>query len=58
MRALLISLLAFCAISIHAQAGETTKPMANPDVFSSTNCMGCHGQSAMGGLGPPIAKTN
>ena len=57
MRALLISLLAFCAISIHAQAGETTKPMAKADVFSSTNCMGCHGQSAMGGLGPPIAKT-
>ncbi len=27
------------------------------DVYSSTNCMGCHGMSAMGGLGPPIART-
>lgn len=53
MRALLISLLAFCAIAVHAQEHE----MAKADVFSSTNCMGCHGQSAMGGLGPPIAKT-
>lgn len=29
----------------------------NVDVYSSTNCMGCHGMSAMGGLGPPIART-
>ena len=34
-----------------AGEGETT------DVFSTSNCMGCHGQNAMGGLGPPIAKT-
>ncbi|MBS1718760.1 MAG: cytochrome c [Armatimonadetes bacterium] len=27
------------------------------DVFGGSSCMGCHGQSAMGGLGPPLAKT-
>lgn len=27
------------------------------DLFTTSNCMGCHGMSAMGGLGPPIAKT-
>lgn len=26
------------------------------DLFSTSSCMGCHGQSAMGGLGPPIAQ--
>lgn len=26
------------------------------DRFSTSSCMGCHGQSAMGGLGPPLAK--
>ncbi len=30
---------------------------AGKDVYSSTSCMGCHGMSAMGGLGPPIAQT-
>lgn len=27
------------------------------DGFGTASCMGCHGQAAMGGLGPPIAKT-
>lgn len=27
------------------------------DVFGSSACMGCHGMNAMGGLGPPLAKT-
>lgn len=27
------------------------------DYFSTSSCVGCHGQSAMGGLGPPIANT-
>ncbi len=27
------------------------------DVFSTSNCVGCHGAAAMGGLGPPLAKT-
>jgi len=26
------------------------------DHYSTSNCMGCHGQSAMGGLGPPLAQ--
>jgi len=37
-----------------AQSGD---PSAGKDLFSTSNCMGCHGQNAMGGLGPPIAKT-
>lgn len=27
------------------------------DFYGTTSCMGCHGVSAMGGLGPPLAKT-
>lgn len=27
------------------------------DVYGTSACMGCHGINAMGGLGPPIAKT-
>ncbi len=32
-------------------------PPAKGDVFGTSSCMGCHGINAMGGLGPPIAKT-
>lgn len=53
MRALLLVVLAFCAIAIQAQTTE----MRKAEVYPSSNCMGCHGQTAMGGLGPPIAKT-
>ena len=27
------------------------------EVYPVTSCMGCHGQNAMGGLGPPLAQT-
>jgi molybdopterin-containing oxidoreductase family iron-sulfur binding subunit len=27
------------------------------DLYSTSSCMGCHGVTAMGGLGPPIAAT-
>lgn len=27
------------------------------EVYGSSSCMGCHGMNAMGGLGPPLAKT-
>lgn len=30
---------------------------AKKDIFGTSSCMGCHGMNAMGGLGPPIAKT-
>lgn len=53
MRALLLFVLAFCAIAIQAQTREVRKT----EMFPSSNCMACHGQTAMGGLGPPIAKT-
>ncbi len=34
----------------------TEIPSPTTDLFSTSNCMGCHGQTAMGGLGPPIAQ--
>ncbi|MBS1715572.1 MAG: c-type cytochrome [Armatimonadetes bacterium] len=27
------------------------------DVYGSSSCVGCHGMTAMGGLGPPLAQT-
>ncbi|MEQ1822163.1 MAG: cytochrome c [Fimbriimonadaceae bacterium] len=33
------------------------QPEGKKDVFGTSSCMGCHGMNAMGGLGPPIAKT-
>lgn len=32
-------------------------PVVKKDVFGTSACMGCHGMNAMGGLGPPLAKT-
>lgn len=29
---------------------------ATDDLYSTSSCMGCHGQTAMGGLGPPLAQ--
>lgn len=52
----LAGLLATLAV---AQSDPDPVPTAPPtkDVYSSTACVGCHGVSAMGGLGPPIAKS-
>ncbi|MBI5706064.1 MAG: 4Fe-4S dicluster domain-containing protein [Armatimonadetes bacterium] len=36
---------------------ENLKTRPTTDHFATSNCMGCHGMSAMGGLGPPIAQT-
>ncbi|MCE9557613.1 MAG: c-type cytochrome [Armatimonadetes bacterium] len=55
MRNLLIILAAALTITARAQTVELKQ--TQPEVFSTTNCIGCHGQSAMGGLGPPIAQT-
>ncbi|MBX3117452.1 MAG: cytochrome c [Fimbriimonadaceae bacterium] len=40
-----------------AQTSDLQKTASeHKDVFSTSNCMGCHGQNGMGGLGPPIVK--
>ncbi|MCW5942075.1 MAG: cytochrome c [Fimbriimonadaceae bacterium] len=55
--------LALAVLSVAALAGtllaqpKVATPAPSKDVFSTTACVGCHGVSAMGGLGPPIAKT-
>lgn len=57
------SLLILAAIGLGTVALAQTEPAAAPaapvakDVYSSSACVGCHGVSAMGGLGPPLAKT-
>lgn len=38
--------------------GQHQAPAPEAKVFGSSSCMGCHGMSAMGGLGPPLAQTN
>lgn len=36
---------------------EKTIEQHKAELFSSSTCAGCHGQTAMGGLGPPLAQT-
>lgn len=50
-------LIAGMALSVLALGQEPVADAAKSDIYSTSNCMGCHGQSAMGGLGPPIAQT-
>lgn len=59
MNRLFIALiLGVASVLSFAQSSPTKPPIAVPnELYSTSNCMGCHGQSAMGGLGPPIAKT-
>lgn len=45
-------MVAFTTGSAQEASGET----GLKDLYSTSSCAGCHGQSAMGGLGPPIAK--
>lgn len=44
---------------LKSEVANPQSEIRNPktDVYSTSNCMGCHGMSAMGGLGPPIAQT-
>lgn len=35
---------------------QSKVPNPKSAVFETSSCVGCHGQSAMGGLGPPIAQ--
>lgn len=51
-----ILLLGICLLSVKA-AGQTGHPSQADEIYSTSNCMGCHGQNAMGGLGPPIVNT-
>jgi len=51
---ILIFLLGFALLAVAAKAGA--QEPAKSDVFSTASCQGCHGMSAMGGLGPPIAQ--
>ncbi|MGE0001296.1 MAG: c-type cytochrome [Fimbriimonadaceae bacterium] len=50
MRGLLATLLASVALVACAEAPSR-------DLYGTSSCMGCHGTTAMGGLGPPIART-
>lgn len=52
MRPFLATLLLF--VSSLAMGQDPGKPA---ELYSTSNCMGCHGQTAMGGLGPPIVNT-
>lgn len=51
MRKTLISVL-FATASLVAFGQDEPQ-----DVFSTSSCVGCHGQNAMGGLGPPLAQS-
>ncbi len=53
---ILFSLFASMMTSFAFSQGSETLEMRK-DVYDSTSCMGCHGQNAMGGLGPPLAQT-
>ena len=58
MTRLLLTLTAILAVAFAIGQGATQIPEAtHTDVFGSSSCMGCHGTSAMGGLGPPLAQT-
>lgn len=47
-----VLLLVFLLIRV---AGAQAPISNRSDIFTSTSCAGCHGQEAMGGLGPPLA---
>lgn len=49
----LILALVFALVAV----GRAQPIKPDGDLYATSNCMGCHGISAMGGLGPPIART-
>ncbi len=53
----IVALLAIAALAYAQTPDPAATASQHKDVFSTSNCMGCHGQNAMGGLGPPIVKT-
>lgn len=59
VRSILILLLFLLTTALRAQT-PTQAPAHTPspaDVWAASSCAGCHGQTAMGGLGPPLAGT-
>ncbi len=59
VRSLLILLLFLFTTALKAQTSTQASAHApSPsDVWAASSCAGCHGQTAMGGLGPPLAGT-
>ncbi|MBS1708410.1 MAG: c-type cytochrome [Armatimonadetes bacterium] len=51
----LTTILAMCVVSLGF--AQSPAQAHAKDVFSTSSCTGCHGQTAMGGLGPPLAQT-
>jgi hypothetical protein len=45
------------ALVLMLAALTLAQPEGKKDIFGTSSCMGCHGMNAMGGLGPPIART-
>lgn len=52
---LLGALLILLLVQASAQPDSSTP--AAPDAYADSSCAGCHGATAMGGLGPPLAGT-
>lgn len=56
----ILALGALLALVLAASAQESNSSALarkDEDHYSTSSCMGCHGQTAMGGLGPPLAQT-
>ncbi len=51
----LISILGLLILIVTISGSQTD--LKKKDAFESSSCMGCHGMTAMGGLGPPLAQT-
>ncbi|MCH7903332.1 MAG: 4Fe-4S dicluster domain-containing protein [Armatimonadetes bacterium] len=50
-------LLAAAALASGQEDVEVMERIAPSDVYSTSTCMGCHGITGNGGIGPPIAET-
>lgn len=55
----LVTLIAALAIGLSSARAQTPggKIELKTADYASSSCVGCHGQTAMGGLGPPLAST-
>jgi cytochrome c553 len=57
MRALLLVLAALSAAIACAFEEALKRELATKDVWSTSSCAGCHGQTGMGGMASPLVKT-